>query len=86
MSYKFTQNKECEFFPCHKGIKEENFNCLFCWCPLYCLGSKCGGNPHYLEDGVKDCSKCTLPHNKANYDYIVNKFDEIKEIIRKKEE
>ena len=28
--YNFFQNKECEYFPCHKGVKEEDFNCLFC--------------------------------------------------------
>ena len=33
--YKFFQNKKCEYFPCHKGIPEEDFNCLFCYCPLY---------------------------------------------------
>ena len=33
--YNFFQNKECEYFPCHKGVKEEDFNCLFCYCPLY---------------------------------------------------
>lgn len=35
--YKFYQNKECEYFPCHKGTDSENFNCLFCYCPLYAL-------------------------------------------------
>ena len=30
--YKFFQNKKCEYFPCHKGIPEEDFNCLFCYC------------------------------------------------------
>ena len=28
--YAFFQNRECEFFPCHKGADPENFNCLFC--------------------------------------------------------
>ena len=26
--YAFFQNRECEFFPCHKGADAENFNCL----------------------------------------------------------
>ena len=30
----FFQNRPCEYFPCHKGIPEEAFNCLFCYCPL----------------------------------------------------
>ena len=42
--YAFFSNKECEYFPCHAGADPENFNCLFCYCPLYALGDKCGGN------------------------------------------
>ena len=42
--YSYFSNKECEYFPCHKGADPENFNCLFCYCPLYALGDKCGGN------------------------------------------
>ncbi len=44
--YNFFQNKECEYFPCHKGVKEEDFNCLFCYCPLYTLGKHCGRPLH----------------------------------------
>ena len=51
----FFQNTECEYFPCHKGIAAEDFNCLFCYCPLYALGKKCGGNCVYTEKGVKSC-------------------------------
>ena len=36
--YAFMQNRACEYFPCHGGVPEEEFNCLFCWCPLYTLG------------------------------------------------
>lgn len=39
--YSFFSNKECEYFPCHQGADPENFNCLFCYCPLYALGDKC---------------------------------------------
>ena len=35
-------HKKCEYFPCHKGADPEDFNCLFCYCPLYALGDKCG--------------------------------------------
>ena len=42
--YSYFSNKECEYFPCHKGADPENFNCLFCYCPLYALGDKCGGD------------------------------------------
>ena len=38
--YSFFSNKECEYFPCHQGADPENFNCLFCYCPLYALGDK----------------------------------------------
>ena len=48
--YKFFQNKKCEYFPCHKGIPEADFNCLFCYCPLYTLGKSCGGNCEYLKN------------------------------------
>lgn len=72
MSYKFFCNKECEYFPCHKVESPDDFNCLFCYCPLYALGKECGGNPTFLENGVKDCSNCTFPHKKQNYEKIIN--------------
>ncbi len=56
--YSFFQHKECEFFPCHKTDHPEDFNCLFCYCPLFALGKKCKGNFRYTENGVKDCSNC----------------------------
>lgn len=65
MSHEFFCNNDCQYFPCHSGIKAENFNCLFCYCPLYLLGKKCGGNYFYLPNGVKDCSNCTLPHERG---------------------
>ena len=42
--YRFFQHSACEFFPCHKTDRPEDFNCLFCYCPLYALGRRCGGN------------------------------------------
>ena len=42
--YDFFQNKECEYYPCHPGANPETFSCLFCYCPLYALGDRCGGN------------------------------------------
>ena len=83
-NYKFFQHRKCEFFPCHKTEDEENFNCLFCYCPLYALGENCGGNFKYTQDGIKDCSDCLVPHKKKNYEYIMSKFDEIVEVARKK--
>ena len=82
--YKFVQNRDCEFFPCHKGIGCEEFNCLFCYCPLYALGDKCGGNFRYLENGIKDCSNCLVPHRRENYEFVMSKMDQVMELAKKK--
>ena len=70
-NYKFFNHKECEFFPCHKTNNPDEFNCLFCYCPLYTLGK-----------GIKNCSDCLLPHNKNNYNYIMSKFQDIIKITK----
>lgn len=75
--FAFHQNKQCEYFPCHKIKDVEQFNCLFCYCPLYVLGKDCGGTPVFLEDGTKDCSKCIHPHLKANYGKINDRYFDI---------
>lgn len=72
--YAFFRNCACEYFPCHKGIAEEDFNCLFCYCPLYILGDKCGGNFRYSERGVKVCKHCSFPHKKENYGLMLRKI------------
>ncbi len=72
--YKFFQNRECEYFPCHKTEHPENFNCLFCYCPLYALGKECGGNFTILENGVKSCMDCMKPHRRENYDVIIEQL------------
>lgn len=72
-NYKFTQHTKCEFFPCHKVENVSEFNCLFCYCPLYMLKDKCGGNFKYTKN-VKDCSDCLLPHSKGGYDHIMSKM------------
>ncbi len=74
-NYKKFQNRNCEFFPCHRGIPADEFNCLFCFCPLYTLKDKCGGN-YIINKGKKDCSACSRPHNKNGYDFIMSKIDE----------
>ncbi len=76
-NYAFFQHKDCEYFPCHKTEHPENFNCLFCYCPLYALGRKCGGNFRYNEKGIKDCSGCLFPHRKENFDRVIAKFQDI---------
>lgn len=79
-SYRFFNNKDCQYFPCHPTDDPDSFNCLFCYCPLYALGDQCGGNFKYIADVCKDCSNCKLPHIPKNYDYIVAKYDQIMEL------
>ena len=81
--YDFFQNKECEYFPCHKGADPEGFSCLFCYCPLYALGDKCGGHFSYTEKGIKDCSGCLVPHRRENYDQIMDKMSMVMELAKK---
>ncbi len=85
-SFKFFANKDCGFYPCHQNADPNNFNCLFCYCPLYALGDKCGGNFVYIEGGVKDCSDCLIPHSEKGYMYIMNKWPEIMELAKKKDD
>ena len=70
-SHRFFENKDCKYFPCHKGLKD--FNCMFCYCPMYAK-ENCPGNPVYIETEekrIKDCSHCTFPHQPENYDVIM---------------
>ena len=75
-NYEFFSHTSCECFPCHPTQNPEDFNCLFCYCPLYLMGETCGGNFTYTPGGVKDCSACLLPHRRENYSYIVGKLME----------
>ncbi len=74
-SYKFFNNKDCKYLPCHETENVDDFNCLFCYCPLYMMWDKCGGN-FRIEHGVKDCSKCKIPHVPNGYEYINKKLSE----------
>ena len=76
--YAFFSHTECEYFPCHKTKQPESFNCLFCYCPLYHLGADCGGNFTYLENGIKNCQNCLLPHSQDGYDYVTAKLKQLK--------
>ena len=62
-SASFFRNVDCPYFPCHEGVDVQRFNCLFCYCPLYALGSACGGAYSYTNGGIKDCSACTRLHD-----------------------
>ena len=74
MSYKFYENKTCEYFPCHNLKK---VNCLFCFCPLF-PDWECGGSFTVITDKsgnkIKDCSDCILPHTQDGYEYIIDKL------------
>ncbi len=84
-NFSYFKNEDCQFFPCHQK-EGEFFNCLFCYCPLYALGAKCGGNFKYIEGDIKDCSDCLLPHSEEGYAYIVAKYEEVKELAAKNKE
>ena len=83
-NYKFFNHKDCEFFPCHPTKDPDNFNCLFCYCPLYALGEDCGGNFKYTEGGFKDCSKCKFPHKRESYEKIIERYSDIIALASKK--
>ena len=82
-NYSFFSHRECEYFPCHPGADPDNFNCLFCYCPLYLLGDRCGGNFVYRENGVKDCTNCLYPHRRENYKKLIGRYKEILEALPK---
>lgn len=70
-SSRFFENKDCEYYPCHKDVEE--LNCLFCYCPMYGL-KNCPGNPEYITYNgrtIKACTNCSFPHKAENYDKIM---------------
>lgn len=77
-SYQFFYNKDCEYFPCHKTDNPNDFNCMFCYCPLYLMGDLCGGHFDIIRGsngvGIKDCSRCMIPHSPNGWSYIVKKL------------
>lgn len=84
-AYAFFQNRACEKFPCHAGVAPEDFNCLFCYCPLYALGERCGGHFHYTEKGYKSCVDCSFPHERAHYDAVLARYPEIAALTKRTE-
>lgn len=75
-SFRYFRNFQCRYFPCHEGIDPENFNCLFCYCPLDHI-INCGGDYTITKDGKKDCGKCVLPHIPENYGEVVAKVKKL---------
>ncbi len=82
-SYKFFNNKECAYFPCHKIKNTDEFNCMFCYCPLYPLGLECGGNPKIYE-GIKDCSDCLKIHMPDSHDFVMSNIGDILDMTNEK--
>lgn len=74
--FNFFQNKSCRYFPCHDTTPKEEFNCLFCYCPLFAYAD-CGGSYITLEDGTKDCSRCTRNHDKDSWRFIIGRLREV---------
>ena len=77
---RFFANTACPYYPCHQGVEE--FSCMFCYCPLYALGTACGGAFVMLENGVKDCSRCTFPHQRENYAAVMAKYPLILKLLQ----
>lgn len=75
MSYRYFENRDCPYYPCHHT---EHMNCLFCFCPLYL--TDCGGNYRMIKGKngkrIKDCSDCLLPHTEEGYDIIIQRLGE----------
>ena len=71
--YRFFQHTACEYFPCHETSEPARFNCLMCFCPLYYIDD-CGGDFDRLQSGIKDCTRCLLPH--YDYNFVVDKIEE----------
>ena len=82
----FINNTDCRYFPCHKTAHPEDFNCLFCYCPLYMLGDKCGGNFTYTEAGVKNCTNCLVPHQRNAVQVVLQKWPQIAERAKRSPE
>lgn len=82
-SAKYFSNKACQYFPCHKAENTEDFNCLFCYCPLYALGGRCGGNFRYTDKDVKDCTNCAIPHGEGGYEYVMAHIRGVTEMARR---
>ena len=82
-SYQYFNHQQCEYYPCHKGLEDKQFNCMFCYCPLYRVD--CPGNPNYIvgQNGtkIKDCSSCVFPHIPENYNVIMEYLARHEELV-----
>jgi Zn-finger protein len=71
-SHTFFRNAACQYFPCHRVEDDAEFNCLFCFCPLYMLPD-CGGDG-VVRGAVKDCTPCTVPHRPGGYEHVIERL------------
>lgn len=73
-SYKYFENRECKYFPCHKGYDGNGLNCMFCYCPMYPY-EDCPGKPLFKKNSkglrIKDCEGCGYPHKPENFERIM---------------
>ena len=77
-TYRYFENHGCKYFPCHQMENTNGFSCLFCYCPLYLLGDKCGGNFKYSGvKRIKSCIDCDLPHLPDYYDVMMDKLEKL---------
>ena len=83
-NHRFFRNCDCEYFPCHPTADPNQFNCLFCYCPLYVLDDKCGGQFTYTAAGVKDCSNCILPHDPEGFDRVLERWPELLRLMEER--
>ncbi len=70
-SYRYFENRDCCYYPCHEELEE--LNCLFCFCPLY-AGEHCPGKPEYIRSKgrrIKSCRQCGFPHRAENYEALM---------------
>ncbi|MCR5507915.1 MAG: cysteine-rich small domain-containing protein [Lachnospiraceae bacterium] len=75
-AHRYFENRECKYYPCHKGL--DDINCLFCYCPLYFMRD-CPGKPVFTEKNgklKKVCTGCTYPHEAGNYETILKTIKE----------
>ena len=70
-SYKYFKNKDCKYFPCHKGL--DDFNCLFCYCPLYEM-KNCPGNKRYIEKNGKPLRYVQTVHFRINRKIMIKSY------------
>jgi len=60
-------NKDCPYFPCHKGLED----CKYCYCPIYpCKIENWGKWVEDKDSKIWDCSDCIIFHSKKILDFF----------------